>query len=529
MAAPSTDRVFERRLATLVNAGESGLFEGGKKGLEKESLRVTPGGRIAQTPHPPALGSALASAHITTDYSEALIELVTPPFDETWELLQYLCDLHQFVYRNLGDELLWATSMPCVLEGDASIPIGTYGSSNIGRMKHVYRSGLGLRYGRVMQAISGVHFNFSFGERFWPVLHEAWRATSTGRAFVDEAYFALLRNYRRHGWLVLYLFGASPAMCKTFFRGREPAPGLVELDPDTLYLPHATTLRMSDLGYRNKSQAGVSVSVNSLEEYVRDLSELISTPSPDFERLGVRVGDEWRQLSANVLQIENEYYSFIRPKRTPGRGERPTRALERGGVQYVEMRSLDVGLFDPVGVNRHTLHFLEAFAALCVLKDSPPIDRSQEQALDANQVLVARRGREPGLMLDRGGRPRALRAWAMQTLDEMQGVCDLLDRGNGQRPYATALAVQRERVEDPAATPSARLLEELVAGEEAFFHFALRLSRQHRDYFADLHPPNEAQLDVFRREAAESHAVQGEIERADDLPFDEFVARWFAA
>ncbi len=529
MAAPSTDRVFERRLAALVNSGEPAPFIGGRKGLEKESLRVTPRGVIAQTPHPPALGSALASAHITTDYSEALIELVTPPFSESWELLQHLCDLHQFVYRNLGDELLWATSMPCVLGGDASIPIGNYGSSNIGRMKHVYRSGLGLRYGRVMQAISGVHFNFSFGERFWPALHEAWRAKSTGRAFVDEAYFALLRNYRRHGWLVLYLFGASPAMCKTFFQGREPAPGLETLDPNTLYLPYATTLRMSDLGYRNKSQADVSVSVNSLDEYVRDLSTLISTPSPEFEKLGVRVGDEWLQLSANVLQIENEYYSFIRPKRVPGRGERPTRALQRGGVQYVEMRSLDVGLFDPVGVNRHTLHFLEAFAALCVLKDSPPIDRPAERMLDANQVLVARRGREPGLMLDHEGRPRALKTWAMQILDEMEGLCELLDRGDTQRPYATALAVQRERVADPGATPSARLLDELVTGKEAFFHFALRLSQQHRDYFAELHVPNEAQLEAFRRDAAESHDTQREIERDDDLPFDEFVSRWFSA
>lgn len=529
MTAPSTDRVFERRLDTLVNSGESGLFLDGKKGLEKESLRVTACGHIAQTPHPPALGSALASAHITTDYSEALIELVTPPFSESWELLQYLCDLHQFVYRNLGDELLWATSMPCVLDGDASIPIGNYGSSNIGRMKHVYRSGLGLRYGRVMQAISGVHFNFSFGERFWPVLHEAWRAKTQGRAFTDEAYFALLRNYRRHGWLVLYLFGASPAMCKTFFKGREPAPGLEELDPNTLYLPFATTLRMSDLGYRNKSQADVSVSVNSLDEYVRDLSELISTPSPEFERLGVEVGGKWRQLSANVLQIENEYYSFIRPKRVPRRDERPTRALQRGGVQYVEMRSLDVGLFDPVGVNRHTLHFLEAFAALCVLKDSPPIDRAMEHVLDANQVLVARRGREPGLALDFNGRRREMKSWALQILDEMQGLCELLDRGDPQRPYATALAVQRERVADPGATPSARLLDEITTSGEAFFHFALRLSQQHRDYFADLHPPNEAQLEAFRSEAAESHDLQRKIEQADDLPFDQFVARWFAA
>ncbi len=529
MTVSRIDRSFERRLAALVNAREPGVLQGGRKGVEKESLRVTPAGRIAATPHPASLGSALTHPHITTDYSEALIELITPAFTETWELLQYLCDLHQFVYRHLGDELLWATSMPCALDGDASIPVAEYGSSNIGRMKHVYRIGLGLRYGRVMQAISGVHFNYSFPDRLWPVLHEAWQSKDSGQAFVDEAYFALLRNYRRHGWLILYLFGASPAMCKTFFKGREPPTSLRELDQNTFFAPHATSLRMSDLGYRNKSQAAFSVSVNSLDEYVRDLSRLIAAPSAEYEKLGVNVDGEWQQLSANVLQIENEYYSFIRPKRTARSGERPTRALARAGVEYVEMRSLDVGPFDPVGTSQNEMRFLEAFAALCLLKDSPMIDRSAEQALDGNHVLVAGRGREPGLSLDLDGRPHALQDWAAQLLEEMQGICELLDTGDPDRPYAAALAVQQAKVADPAQTPSARLLRELETENEAFFYFAQRMSRVHRDYFRDLYPPNEAQLEVFAREAVDSLAAQGEVERADRVGFDEFVAGWFAA
>src|SRR5688500_8267571 len=156
------DRRFEQTLAALINSGEPQIIHGGRKRIERESLRVTPEGRIALTPHPPALGSALTNDNITTDYSEALIELVSPTFNTTWELLQYLLDLHQFVYQHLGDELLWATSMPSIIEGDESIPIAQYGRSNIGRMKTVYRNGLGIRYGRVMQAISGVHFNYSF-------------------------------------------------------------------------------------------------------------------------------------------------------------------------------------------------------------------------------------------------------------------------------------------------------------------------------------------------------------------------------
>ena len=302
------DRKFERRLAGLINSGERGVLRGGRKGVEKESLRVTPAGDIVQTPHPAALGAPLTNEHITTDFSESLIELVTPPFGETWELLQYLCDIHQFVYRHLDDELLWATSMPCALAGDASIPLAQFGTSNVGRMKTIYRHGLGVRYGRIMQAISGVHFNYSFSPRLWGVLSDINQSKLPGQSFVSEQYFGVLRNYRRYGWLVLYLFGTSPAVSKSFFAGREIS--LAALDADTVYEPFGTSLRMSDIGYRNKNQATVSVSVNSLDEYVRDLSRAIGTPYPPYEEIGVKVDGEYRQLNANILQIENEYYSY---------------------------------------------------------------------------------------------------------------------------------------------------------------------------------------------------------------------------
>ncbi len=522
------DRQFERHLAGLVNAREPGVLTGGLKGVEREALRVTPEGRIARTPHPPVLGSALTHPYITTDYSEALIELVTPPFAAAWELQQYLCDIHQFVYRHIGEELLWVTSMPCAIGGDADIPIATFGCSNIGRMKHVYRIGLGLRYGRAMQAISGIHFNYSFPERFWPVLHEVREARLRGQAFMDDGYFALLRNYRRHGWLILYLFGVSPAVCRSFFSGREVPADLEPHGPATLYAPHATSLRMSDLGYRNRSQAGVHVSVNSLDAYVRDLDRLVSTPHPEYQALGVRDGDEWRQLNANLLQIENEYYSFIRPKRVAHSGERPTAALRRGGVQYVEMRSLDVSAFDPVGVNQHKLCFLEAFAALCVLRTSPPLTEEDSARYEANHLRVARHGREPGLQLWHDGRELPLADWAAELLDQMQGICELLDAGAPARPYAVALERQRAKLLDPSLLPSARLQAEMLGQGVAFRDLALGMSRLQRDYFRDLYPPNEQRIAELADQAAESHLAQRAVEAADTLEFGEFVARWFA-
>ena len=526
----SIDRVFERRLSALVNSGEPQILQGGKKGVEKESLRVSPDGRLARTPHPRELGSALTNEHITTDFSEALIELVTPAFTHSWELLQYLTDLHQFVYRHLKDELLWATSMPCAIDSDESIPIAQYGSSNVGRMKTIYREGLGVRYGRMMQAISGVHFNYSFPARFWEAYAMLRESRDSGQQFVSSSYFDLLRNYRRYGWIVLYLFGVSPVVCRSFLRGRDF--GLKELTPGTLYEPYATSLRMSDIGYRNRNQAGLSVSVNSLEEYIRDLTRAITTPHPPYEAIGVKVktatGEHYKQLNANILQIENEYYSFIRPKRVARSGERPTKALARAGVEYVEVRALDVSAFDPVGVNQNKLRFLEAFLAMCVLRDSPLISADEEGKLDQNHLIVARRGREPGLMLVREGREVAMHEWARELVDSMTGICEVLDQGDPLRPYGNALAVQAAKLEDVALTPSARLLNELTSSGESFFAQALRMSNLHKDYFLEMYAPNEERLAEFAAAAAESLERQRQLEAETTEPIDSYLARYFA-
>jgi len=514
-------------LATLVNLRERGVLQGGLKGVEKESLRVMPDGQLARTPHPAVLGSALTHENITTDYSEALIELVTPAFRQSWELLQYLCDLHQFVYRHLGEELLWATSMPCNLQGDADIPVAHFGRSNVGRMKEVYRVGLGYRYGRMMQAISGVHYNYSFPLQLWPVLGEVLQQREVGQDFISAQYFSLLRNYRRYGWLILYLFGNSPALCSSFVKGRPHS--LKELAAGTLYEPNATSLRMSDLGYRNKSQSGVHISVNSLQDYVRDLSAAVSTPHPEYEKIGVKVDGEYRQLNTNLLQIENEYYSYIRPKRVARSGEHPSQALQRGGVEYVEFRALDVSAFDPVGVNQNKLRFLEAFAALCLLKDSPPIDAAEEATLDGNHAVVAHRGREPGLQLNRNGRALELRPWALELIDSMRGICELLDQGDPQRPYTAALELQEAKIHDPALTPSARTLQELSSTGESFAQLALRMSNVHKNYFLELYPPNEQRLAEFAAQATQSLEAQAAIERADTLGFDQYLAKYFAA
>src|SRR2546425_1247774 len=300
---------FKERLRALAPAVLKSL----QRGIEKESLRVRPDGALALTPHPKALGSALKHPHITTDFSEALIELITGVHTGIDACLAELKRIHQFVYRNIGDEALWGASMPCTLPDEDAIPIARYGDSNVGRAKTVYRTGLSHRYGRRMQMIAGLHYNFSLPESAWPL---------AGAGGPNEAYFALIRNFRRHAWLLLYLFGASPAVCASFVEGRRHE--LRELSAGTLYLPHATSLRMGRLGYLSDAQDKLLVSYNNLESYTASLYDVLTRPYPPYERIGIRDGaDGYRQLATSLLQIENEFYSTIRPKRVIRPGERP--------------------------------------------------------------------------------------------------------------------------------------------------------------------------------------------------------------
>ncbi|MFO7593978.1 MAG: glutamate--cysteine ligase [Pseudomonadota bacterium] len=517
----------KQRVARMEAANLTPLLKGSMVGLEKECLRVNSEGKIAQTPHPTSLGSALTHPYLTTDYSEALLEFITPPFHEMGEALGFLCDLQQFVYNRLDEELLWATSMPCVVAGESSIPIAAYGTSNAGMMKTVYRRGLGYRYGRVMQVIAGVHFNYSFSDAFWQALQQLEGDDRNLQDYISDRYFDLLRNLLRVGWLIPYLFGASPAVCKSFLKGSENK--LESFDDYTYYEPYATSLRMGDIGYQNnkENETGIKANYDSLADYVESLSCAINTPCPEYEKIGLKVDGEYRQLNANILQIENEYYSTVRPKQLLQGYEKPSLALKRRGVRYIELRSLDVNVFDPMGINESQLHFLEALMLYCLLADSPPITPQERIEIDQNEMDTAHNGRRPGLELKRCGKTITLQQWATEICEGMEAVCDLLDSNTTKRPYRQALARQRRAVENPDLTPSARMLTEMHSGKETFFEFARRKSLEHQWYFAEL--PIEREREQMLTEMAErSLQKQKEIEAADNVDFDRFLKDYFS-
>jgi len=546
---------------------------------------VRPDGTLATTPHPALLGSALTHPSITTDFSESQLELITGVHESADGCLNELTRIHQFVYRAIGNEVLWCASMPCGLPADDAIPIGRYGSSNVGRAKTVYRTGLAHRYGRRMQTISGIHYNFSLpdagppqvgqapsggsAQRFGGVVNppdagpsQVGRAPSGGSAqrfggvvnppdagppqvgrapgggtaqrfggvpdhvVSDDTYFALIRNFRRHSWLLLYLFGASPAVCSTFVAGR--VHELQRLSEDTLYLPYATSLRMGKLGYQSDAQSSLAVSYNDLASYAASLQEALTNPYPPYEAIGIRNGDDYRQLATSLLQIENEFYGTIRPKRVIRPAERPLRALRERGVEYVEARLMDLDPFSPIGITAATVRMLDVFLLHCLLQDSPPDTPQELAAIVRNQQRVAARGREPGLRLTRGSQEVLLAEWGEQVLAECAPVASALDAANETSAHREALASAVAALNNPATTPSARVLRTMARDHgNSYTRFVRTQSLAHRDAILQL-PFSADVAERFARLAEQSLIAQHGIEAADKLPFETYRQLYLA-
>ncbi|MDX1606148.1 MAG: hypothetical protein R3202_08135, partial [Candidatus Competibacterales bacterium] len=323
----------------------------------------------------------------------------------------------------------------------------------------------------------------------------------------------------------LYLFGASPAVCKSFLRGH--AVDLQEYDANTWYEPHATSLRMSDIGYSNKHRCKFKVSYDSLEAYTDSLLRALHQPCNAFRPIGVEVDGRFRQLSANVLQIENEYYSPMRPKQPPREGERPLAALRQRGVAYVELRSSDIDPFEPVGIGPRQLRFLEAFLLYCLLADSPPITAEEQERIDANQLAAARRGRDPALRLRQGDGETGLREWGLALCRELQGICELLERARPDSGYVQALERQRAALEDPERTPSARVLAEMRANRQGFYHFAAAWSAHFQRYFRE-QPLDPERARLLEDWVGRSLDEQAALEAADEPPFADYLREYLA-
>ena len=520
------------------------------RGIDREALRVLPEGKLSEQGHFYQLGSALTHSQITTDYSETLLEFITPVSYSAEQSIAQLQDIQKYTFEHIQGELLWPMSMPCFVDDAEKISLAQYGTSNIGKMKTAYRQGLKNRYGSMMQVISGIHFNFSFSQQFWQVhftLHQKFNKYMTEKVshnnddkistsaacfedFISERYFSILRNYKRFCWLIPYLFGSSPAICSSFLQGKEHKLPFKKSPFGALYLEYATSLRMSDLGYTSSEQSDLKICYNNLQDYVDGVQQAIKLKSKDFSGLGIKVNGEYQQLNDNVLQIENELYAPIRPKRVAKSGEKPSVALGERGVEYIEVRALDVNPFSDTGISLEQVHFLDIFITFCAFIDNQDLDCSAQQVHEKNMDDVVMRGRDPKLKLsdsDHLGNVnrKSIPQWGNELFEQMQKVATLLDKAYGTTHYSQAISREQAKINDSSLTPSAQLLE--VINKQSLSDYALKIASDYsksaklRDYqFYD--------QAFFEASVPNSHKAQDEIEASDTLNFDDFLTDYFA-
>jgi glutamate--cysteine ligase len=511
-----------QRIRQVNNLGSMGNIT---RGIEKESLRVSNTGKLADTSHPKAIGSALTHPRITTDYSEALLEFITPPSQSIDEVLGTLDHLHRFTYQHINNEYLWINSMPCMLGDDASIPIAQYGSSNSGRMKSIYRLGLGHRYGRAMQTIAGIHFNFSIDDEFWQYLHTEEKSHLSLKDFKTKGYFQLIRNFRRHFWLLLYLFGAAPAVCRSFVKQRDHQLTPMRNDEHTLHKPYATSLRMGDLGYQSAAQESLVITYNCLDSYTETLCEAITKPHPEYKAIGQYDQlDHYKQLNDCLLQIENEFYSVIRPKRTATSGQTALNALTTGGVEYIEVRCLDLNPYKEVGIDKQQIQFLDLFLLFCLLEDSPLSNETEHNQIQENQRRMVYQGRNPDLTLYDSGEQRHARQWGREIFAKLQLIAETLDSENND--YQLALKNEAQKLDDDRLTPSYKILQDLQEQEKTFFRFAMDASIKNKGLFTETLLDD--QLSQFYESLArDSLKRQSELENTESISFKEFLENYY--
>ena len=516
---------FQQRLTILDQKNQA--FIGFGRGVERETLRVNSDGTLSTKSHPYAFGSALCHSSITTDFAESLLEFITPVAKDVDQLFAYLNDIHHYAVKNLEEnETLWPISMPCFVDMEGAVELAQYGTSNVGVMKTAYRQGLKNRYGSMMQVIAGVHYNFSLPEDFWSAWSKIQDSNLSGQDAKSAGYLGLIRNYFRYGWVIPFLFGASPALCQSFLQGKKTTLNFNEIGKGTIYLPYATSLRLSDLGYTNSSQSTLNICYNSIDKYLGSVRQALNKKAPEFKKMGIKKDNKYVQLNDNILQIENELYATIRPKRVQQSQETPSQALYNRGIEYIEIRSLDVNPFAEVGISEEQVHFLDLFLTWCAIIPSEDISEIQSKHFASNLNKVVIEGRKPDLQLEIDGKRQTVAQWGGWLTEQLKELAAILDNKNNNVHYQEAISHIAPRFSSPELTSSARVLQMIKDEKSDNGPLALALSKNYKKSL--LKEKYQVWSDeYFQQERTNSLAKQQDIEDKDTLSFDEYLQQYF--
>lgn len=440
-----------QNLLRLFDGPESSLLLKGSWGLEKESLRITGKGHLALTPHPKKFGNKLENPEITVDFSESQVEMITPPVTSLNVLYRKIIQLQDKVKRQLSHEYLWPYSLPAILPDERLIPVAVFDNSERGKLQTTYRLGLALKYGKKMQTISGIHYNFSFHTVFWDFLAKNTQSGLSDKDFIEQCYLSIARNMIRYRWLYIYLFGVSPIAHASFTNKQS------DFNELNTYYNSAVSLRLSPYGYSSFKQNGVRISYDSLTTYTQDLDNA---------------------LSQGLIQKESEFYSPVRLKAKVRKGESHLEKLKSSGISYLEFRSIDLDPFDKAGISLEQLRFTHLFALFCLFMESNPISGPEMQYISSNDYKTALLGREEGLaLLKSTGEPVGLENWAFDLLGQMKGLAVLLDKGAKSNGFKASLEAQMNKVFNKALLPASRLAGQLKALNIDIIEFGLSRAR----------------------------------------------------
>ena len=417
----------------------------GSFGIEWESLRVKDDGTLSLTPHPEVFGDKLKNPVVTTDFSESQIEIITPTFDtidEAFDTFSLISDIVNYSLRE--DEFLWFQSIPCILPYWDQIPIAQYSGEGISSQK--YREDLAKKYGVKKQMISGVHFNFSFSDGFLKKLHALEEPDSDFTEFKNNVYLKIARNYQRYCWLIIYLTGCSVGSHKTF---SNECIHLMDKKDDygSFYSTKGPSFRNSSCGYKNLKE--LYPSYDSVDDFVCDVKGFIEN------------GD---------LSEAKELYTQIRLK--PKYPQDMLNSLKNDGIEYVEIRTLDINPFYKCGLVRHDMNFLHLLLIYSLIKNESGYADWQKEA-KFNEERTAECAYVESMRLLRDGKKVTLKSWAADIINEMYGMCEVLGMDETR-----TLNLMLNRISNPELTYGKRSMK--LIKEKGFINAHMELSRNNK-------------------------------------------------
>ena len=419
-------------------------------GLEKENVRVTESGNLALTPHPKAFGDREKNAYIKTDFSESQLEMVTPVCNTLEEVYSFICNLNKVVSLEImkNGEFLWPQSNPPILPREEEIPIAKLSN----REDELYRENLSYKYGKKKQVISGIHYNFSFKEEFIKLLYKELKVEKDFREFKDDIYLRMARNFQKYHWLLIYLTGASPVFHESYIDEIKKDGEI--LGEDSYYIKDDTSLRNSSYGYKNKKD--YYVSYNSIGEYASDIKNLVK----DKE-----------------IQSIKEYYNPIRLKSLGS--EDMLESLLHKGIDYLEVRLLDLDPLSIQGVSKETLYLVHLFMIYTLLKENKEITYKDQEEFFKNHDMVALKGRNEDAVIHENGVPVLLKDKGREILSEMDEIVEILFSNNEE--FKNVIKRALEKINNPHDIISEKLIKDIK--EEGYINFHMRLAKEYLNNF----------------------------------------------